>query len=513
MRSLRISELVKHPCFGDNVKNKASKIHIARCPGRLSFSKHCDYVNNDLLYIGADYDTYAAVSVEPRNPDEQKNNSISRLEVYNLNSDFPELRISFTQENFTHLVSEKLSSWTFYILKILDLLMLSANINFQEISSIKVVISSNLPIAAGMSSSHALILSSLNALLKALDAAQLLKHINTLEPKWLLETASEEFPLGNENLEKNQDLMSLLKFCQKIEIAKGFNSGLGDQAAQILSRKGYFCFIKLFPEIHFTYKKIENDISFMILPSFIKAEKTSEEYKKQKKFFAKYHELNKLYSFFTNNKLIKENAETIVPQEYHPMKYLGDLLYILSDKEILMKLNDLAQGQCHDGRLAKRTSSRIGISLHAHDETIMPLSLYALAEGARLRDLKKSFSLEKLCKHINLSHEAEKVKQSPQEYLDMEKPLGDYHGRYASSTEFNDELQENALKITGVYACSIMGAGLGGNNLAIVSRDLAQNIKTTLIQEFYSFYKLEKQAQNHILINQSADGLSYLGEF
>jgi len=501
MRSQRISELVKHPCFHEDHKDDenaeievpqqshpASGIHVARCPGRLSFSKHCDYVNNDLLYIGADYDTYAAVLIEARTEDDEnaeigvpQQSPETKLEIYNLDPGFPELKISFTKENFTHIVTEKLSNWTFYILKILDLLESAANINFQEISKIKIVISSNLPIAAGMSSSHALILSSLNSLLKALDVAQLLKHKDTLEPKWLLESISEEFPpRTNDNPEKNQDLMKLLKFCQKIEIAKGFNSGLGDQAAQILSRKGYFCFIKLFPEIHFTYKEIEDGISFMILPSFIKAEKTSDEYKKQKKFFAKYHELNTLTSFFTGD----EKTE-----------YLGDLLYILSDKDILIKLNALAR-ECHD-------------------ETIMPLALYAFAEGARLRDLKNDFSLKKLCEHLNLSHEAEKVTlaeiEVPQGW--QQGTLGSYHGRYASSTEFNDELQENALKITGVYACSIMGAGLGGNNLAIVSSKLATNIKNTLIQNFYKTFKLAEKAENHILINQSADGLRYLGEF
>jgi galactokinase len=58
-----------------------------------------------------------------------------------------------------------------------------------------------------------------------------------------------------------------------------------------------------------------------------------------------------------------------------------------------------------------------------------------------------------------------------------------------------------------------MGAGLGGNNIAIVSSEKTDSIKKTLIEDFYSHYSLAEKAKTAILVNSSADGLEYLGEF
>jgi galactokinase len=323
------------------------------------------------------------------------------------------------------------------------------------------------------------------SLLRALHSQGLLTNIDKTYFKYLLNPKAE-------NLEKilnTDDLLALLKFCQKVEIAKGFNSGLGDQAAQILSRKNYFCFIKLFPELSFKYQKIPEGISFMILPSFIKAEKTSEEYRLKEKYFDRYKEVNQLTPFF-----------------------LGDMLYSLTDKEILEKLKKLKETQ--------------------DDKKLPNLALYALAEGARLKELKQNFCIEKMFEHVNLSHLAEWVSdRSPhpmifsadlklgntifaaQESINMNLKLANHIGAYRSSTLFNDSLQNFTLSLEGVHACSIMGAGLGGNNIAVVSSEKADSIKKTLIEDFYSHYNLAEKAKTAILVNSSANGLEYLGEF
>ena len=528
MKDSLLSKLKHHPCFhrpkdipessvAETLPNigliRNSKIQISRCPGRLSFSKHCDYVNNDLLYLAANYETLVAVQVLTLALGEISTPNISAqpfIEIYNLNPDFQELILSQDQviENISAIKSaiseqclnENKSNWTFYILKILDLLSTEdLHFDLAKILSLRIVVNSDLPAAAGMSSSHALILASLMSLIRALHSQGLLKNIDKTYFKYLL----------NSGAEGTNDLLDLLKFCQKIEIAKGFNSGLGDQAAQILSRKNYFCFIKLLPELSFKYQKIPEGISFMILPSFIKAEKTSDEYKLKEKYFDQYKELNQFTPFFLEN---DANAEIGVCEQSQGHSSLGDILYKLTDKEILEKLKKL-----QDIKVDKKLSN---------------LALYALAEGARLKYLKQNFCIEKMFKHVNLSHLAEWVSDSSphpmifsadlklgntifaaQESVNINLQLANHIGAYRSSTPFNDSLQSFALSLEGVYACSIMGAGLGGNNIAIVSSEKIDSIKKTLIEDFYSHYNLAEKAKTAILVNSSADGLEYLGEF
>jgi galactokinase len=545
MKASLLSSLEYHPCFHHpqdpplldsdphEISLVNSKIHISRCPGRLSFSKHCDYVNNDLLYLAANYETLVAVQVSRLDLEKFNHSNISRkafIEIYNLNPDFQDLTLS--QEQVLDAASERISdtflndyqsNWTFYILKILDLLSKeTSNFNLRTIHSLKIVVNSNLPTAAGMSSSHALILASLMSLVKALHSEGLL-HDSDETFSYLLNSK----PKSTEAIPNADKLLDLLKFCQKVEIAKGFNSGLGDQAAQIFSRRNHFCFIKLFPELNFKYQKIPEGISFMILPSFIKAEKTSDEYKLKEKYFDQYKKLNQLTSFFFNNSLDSnkhnENAVTEINEQYHNQNHLGDILYKLTDKEILEKLKKLKE--------IKNIQINNSV-LTNNDEKLSNLALYALAEGARIKDLKQNFSIEGMYEYVNLSHLAEWVSDnSPhpmifptdpklsnnifkaQESINMNLKLANHIGAYRSSTLFNDSLQNFALSLEGVYACSIMGAGLGGNNIAIVSSEKTDSIKKTLIEDFYSHYDLAEKAKTAILVNSSANGLEYLGEF
>jgi galactokinase len=533
MKDFLLSNLEHHPCFHhpqdisnpllgsdlNQISLQNSKIHISRCPGRLSFSKHCDYVNNDLLYLAANYETLVAVQVSTLDPGGIITPNATAqpfIEIYNLNPDFQELILNRDQvlEDISaikltlsdHCLNDNKSNWTFYILKILDLLSKEdLDFDLAKIHSLKIVVNSDLPAAAGMSSSHALILASLMSLIRAFHSQGLMKNIDKTYFSYLLNSRAESL----ETILNTDNLLDLLKFCQKVEIAKGFNSGLGDQAAQILSRKNHFCFIKLFPELSFKYQKIPEGISFMILPSFIKAEKTSDEYKLKAKYFDKYKEINQLVPFFLDNSL---DAKSEIPEHCQTQNYLGNVLYKLTDKEILEKLKKLNENN--------------------DDKKLSKLALYALAEGARLKDLKQNFCIEKMFEYVNLSHLAEWVSDTlphpmifsaelklgntifaAQESININLKLANHIGAYRSSTVFNDSLQNFALSLEGVYACSIMGAGLGGNNIAIVSSEKIDSIKKTSIEDFYSHYNLAEKAKSAILVNSSANGLEYLGEF
>ena len=482
MEKFLIEPINNHPVFR---KSSKEKIHIAKCPGRLSFSKHCDYVNNDLLYLASDLFTYAAVQLIIYPSSILKN---TKIKIANLNPEFSDTEIEFHRSDNLDIAKYK-EHWSFYLLKALCLLKDYGFIRLDKILEINIVINSNLKAAAGMSSSHALILSSTYSLVKAFQSHNL---ITTEGEEFFKILLNSNFPAElNLNDEK---ILALLKFYQEIEIAKGFNSGLGDQAAQLLARKSHFCFVKLFPKLNYSYISIPEDISFMILPSFIKAEKSSSEYQQKVKYFKEYKEVNKL-------------AQSLEQKA----KYIADLRDYLDDSNILRKLKNAFQNP---------------------DDTLPYLALYALAEGARLKNLKNNFSIEALAKHLNSSHLAEWISAEPpstkifplqidfpeeifkaQEFINPERTISEHLGAYRASTEFNDALHRFSLNLDGVLGSSIMGAGLGGNNLAIVNTDKADQIKDLLLKNFYSHYNLEKKAVSDISIHSGSSGLEYLGEF
>lgn len=492
MEQILIEQIKKHPNFGNS---GTGKIHISKCPGRLSFSKHCDYVNNDLLYLASDFFTYAGVQLILNNSSNETFSgtelklSRARIKIANLNPDFKNSEIELEKLSDKYIAELK-SDWSFYILKILSLLKDYAYIKLDKVLAINIIINSNLKAAAGMSSSHALILSSSYSLIKAFQDNNLLTEQGINFFKILLNTSlPAQSELNNENI------LPLLKFYQEIEIAKGFNSGLGDQAAQLLAKRNQFCFIKLFPTLNYTYIPIPEHISFMILPSFIKAEKSSAEYQNRVKYFKEYKEVN-----------------TLAQEIHSEALYISDLLSYLDDKTILSKIkNKLSTFQC--GHVAH-------------------LAIYALAEGARLRNLRTNFTIKALAEHLNHSHLAEWVsikepaieklpflKNFPanvfkaQEFINPNMAISEHLGAYRASTEFNDALHEFSLNLDGVLGSSIMGAGLGGNNLAVVNTNKAEEIKDKLIKNFYSHYNLSKTAALDISTHTGSSGLEYLGEF
>ncbi|NQY79430.1 MAG: hypothetical protein HRT47_03855 [Candidatus Caenarcaniphilales bacterium] len=452
-----IDSLKNHKIF----QGKAN-FNLVKCPGRISFSKHCDYVNNDLLYIAANYNIYAASAATLS----ENNLETFNITIFNLNSDFKdfELNLSKNYSKNEPQIDEYKSEWFYYVLKLLNELLLASPESFQKIAELYIGFNNNLPAAGGMSSSHALILSSMLSLSISLKIESILNKIQTPKSK-------------TESLE-------ILKLCQKIEHSKGFKSGLGDQAAQLLSQKDKFCFVKLYPKLSYSYIDIPNHLAFMILPSFIKAEKTSKEYRSTPKYFEKYSSLNE-YWF----KLLKNKAEITENLSEKENFHLGDLLYIYNDKELLELIGTI------------------------EDEKLKHLSLYALAEGARLKELKENFSENKLYSHINLSHFAENIskeRMKTQETIDLTKKLSEHIGAYRASTAVNDELAEIALNIDGVHACSIMGAGLGGNNLAIVEKEKASKIKKILIKNYYSKKEEALEAEKAILVNTSSSSLEQI---
>jgi len=426
------------------LKTKAvAKKAQSRCPGRISLSKHADYINSHLLYVLDDRETQVYSELE-------EGDSIIEL----INSDFGNRIIKLSE--LEKKLKDKLD-WSFYILKILQELDLLEQLKNKKLT---ITVKSQIPAAAGLSSSHALMLSVIYNLAELFDLSEYQAFIK-------------------EPLKHKTTAMSVIKLCQRVEESRGFKSGLGDQSAQIFSKKGYLTAIKIFPDLDVQYIKIPDDLAFVTVPSFIKADKSTPEFITKNTNIKKYQNLNSLC-------------------EKYNCQFLADLHETLTEAEIFDFLDAIT------------------------DKATKGLALYGLAESKRVKDLIKDFSIAKLGEHLNLSHQAElnfkfnSANAEAQEISEEEKlnylcdrtiSLSKHSGYYHASTEVNDRLQYLAKNFDGVYGSSITGAGFGGNNIVLIKKSQAEQFKNYLIQEFY---QKEKPNDNHAIlhISSSNDGAS-----
>ncbi len=422
--------LSKHPAI------QGLDFNVARAPGRISFSKHCDYVNNDLMYFADDRSTYVAISSKP---------GTGLIEFYNTDTKYP----NFTSNKLSEEIEK--NSWLSYPIALLRILREDYSLDLDDID-LAIVVTSEIPAAGGLSSSHALLLALVIAIANRLQIQPLLKAL------------------------KDKDAV-ILKLLQRVEIARGFNSGLGDPAAQMLSRSGELVLVRLEPELKYSYQLMPENMAVITAPSFIHADKSLPEFAEANANIAAYKTLNDL-----SEKLFKT-------------KYLGDALLKSSEAEIKTAITSIS------------------------DKRLRGLAIYALSEGARLKALKENANsydaadlLQALGKHLNSSHAGERLCADNMRQCDIipELSLAEHHGYYGASTKANDELQSLATSLDGVYGSSISGAGLGGNNIILCSKNQANNIKTQLIERYYQSKGLAEQAAREVHISESSDSACLL---
>lgn len=424
--------------------NLESKKVKSRCAARISLSKHADYINSHLLYVLDDRETIIESELKAGD---------SKLCL--LNNDFGDREIKVS--NFPQALENKLD-WSFYVIKLFQELQLESKLKNKTLT---INVKSTIPAAGGLSSSHALLLSLLRNLSELFEIAEF--------------NSVFKDPLQNKN-----QTFTLIKLCQKIEQARGFKSGLGDQCAQLFSKQGYLTGIKIFPDLEVNYIKIPQDISFLTIPSFIKADKSTPEFIEKNTNMEKYKTLNLL-------------------AKDHGCEFLADLNNKLSEAEIFNFLESI------------------------EDKVTRGLALYGLAEAKRVESLITDFSPKKLGRHLNTSHKAEvnyffdsknqAIALSDEEKLDYlfdkRTKLEEHSGYYHASTLENDTLQHLTKKHEGVFGTSITGAGFGGNNIAVVRSSKANALREYLISKYY---KAQKPNENFQLlhISKSNDGVSLL---
>lgn len=421
---LRLREILQEPALDHQLETV-----VCRCPGRISFSKHADYINSDLLYTLDDRDIFVAGQIIH----DTTHSLYGKLTLINRDASFSNETILFESNDIDP------KTWCFYPQKIWQALQ-DYNPRYRNYG-IVLVYSSDLPPAGGLSSSHALMISTLIALTELLEIEELKRSfLNRYSP----------------DLKNKKNLIAILRLLQRVEHQRGFNSGLGDQSAELLSKKNQLSFIKIEPDLEISYQDINADLAIITAPSLIKADKSLPEFQAANQNIKLYKEINTMAQNYGCN-------------------YLADLIYKYPEAKIFEILTNII------------------------DIRERGLALYGLSEAARIKNLKENFSNEKLGKYLNLSHQAEKnfrlSKGGWQAIPDQEKlayefnsnkPLAEHSGIYLASTLANDQLQTLANSYSGVYGSSISGAGLGGNNIIVAQRNAIAGLRQYLIDGFYN---------------------------
>ncbi|MCE2928958.1 MAG: hypothetical protein LW817_04935, partial [Candidatus Caenarcaniphilales bacterium] len=400
-----------------NIYDKGSALYISRCPGRVSFSKHADYINSDLLYTLDDRDSYCFLQVITDDQDP----AYKKIALYN-HGEYESVIYDF--QNLDQVAK---SHWSFYVVELLRELDLLNRKDF----GLTISYISDLPSGAGLSSSHALMLATYKCLEAAFDL-----HLETF---------------------------SIIKLCQKVENNRGFNSGLGDQSAQLLGKRNQLSFIKIFPELEVKYVELPSNMSIITAPSFLKADKSLPQFAAANENIKAYKSINDIVKILDCD-------------------YLADMNYKYNQIEIFDFLESIQEAK------------------------LKHLALYGLAESARVKELKENFSPQKLGEHLNLSHQAESIGFVSS--INRQIKIEAHSGYYGASTLANDTIQKIAISCPGVFGSSISGAGLGGSNIIICKKTATEDLKQKLIKEFYEPNNLLEQALEHLHVSSSAGGLS-----
>jgi len=344
-------------------------------------------------------------------------------------------------------------------------------------------VDSQLPQAAGLSSSSSLVVAS----------AQALHHVN----------GHSIDPLG------------LAEGCGQAEWYVGTRGGSGDQAAIALGRSGHVSHVDFFP-MQVDWSPWPEGYSVVVCHSRIHAQKTA----------------NARSTF--NERVATYVIALAWIKHLHPewgpkLVHLRDVLRLgLSHADIYRLLKELPHRVWRwEIRNALPDARRdLDKLFTTHDEPcegyrVRDVCLYGLAECERSRQLAdylRGGDISGVGTLINLSHEGDRVTrlddggnripadrgldnddldrliralESDEEEVTSSADLARQPGGYACSSPDLDELVDLARSVDGVVGAGLIGAGIGGCVEVIVADEAVDRLRTTLLDGYYGKHNRE----------------------
>jgi N-acetylgalactosamine kinase len=459
-------------------------VYISRAPGRVNLmGRHIDHQGGFINTVAINKEILLAFS--PRND--------NKIQIHNLESvQFPSHQLSPISildvssysdwKSFTTSVQvkefNKLNSgdWSLYILAIYYRLQ----IHFNEIGfkGLDCVVSGNIPVGSGLSSSSAL----------GVAFAKALLHVNkiSLTDKHLIELTGES------------------------ELFVGFHGGKGDQAAIISAKNGMVNKIGFFPFHIDKTTHFPEELKLVIAFSGSSSKKGEGAQSTYNQRVASYAIGLKMLQHGWKLTKSVSHIRDLTPERLHVSS--AELLTVISNlpigptrKELMDYLNEF-----DDGFLKKLFLT--------HDDPgqydLIGTLLFGISECSRsefFNEILESYDLEKIGKCIAVSHNGDRLNKSKinlTNFIEYNVPMVDIPGNYDCSTENIDQMVDIANAIPGVIGAQLAGAGMGGNIVVLVKENSAEDVLTELNQKYYTRNNIPFDA--HICVPIS--GASIMGD-
>ena len=481
----RVRAYIRLVEYAATVIDPEQEVLLVRSPGRVNLmGRHVDHQggNCNLMTIGFE----TLVVVQPREDD--------RVFLYNLDGErFPERDFSIgdmiselpwddwisliNSEKVSHLVLSAGGDWSQYVKA--AALRLQKKFADRRLRGINMVVCGNIPIAAGLSSSSALVVAT----------AEALAAVNRLNT----------FP------------SQFVDLCGQGEWFVGTRGGSADHAAIKYGKRGKVVKVTFFEFAVEAIVPFPKDHALLVCDSGIKAQKTTN---------AKDQFNHRVACYRIGALLIKKFFPRYSPWLQHlrdvntsnldvPLSWIYKILLHLPEKisrDELMRL------------LPPEQLRPLFDSHRPPADGIYPIRgvvLYGLAECARSRifaDALKSNDLEKIGRLMNVSHDGDRVVRrsgegtliayaSPTDnnYLlgliddlesgDPERVLAAQlqwqPGAYHCSIEEIDRMVDISLSLDGVLGAQLAGAGLGGCMMLLVHEKAVADVSAALQKQYY----------------------------
>jgi N-acetylgalactosamine kinase len=436
--------------FGDG------PVVLARAPGRVNLmGRHVDHQGGHANMVAIDRDTWMVAGTR----------SDRTFHLHDLASDrFPDrdfglagLIDGFTADWHDFVDSESVRSrgasaggdWAQYVRGALA--RLQAHAADRPLAGMNFVVSGDLPIAAGLSSSSSMVVATM-------EAACALNGISIPS-------------------------LQFAELCGEAEWYVGTRGGAGDQAAQKLARYGKVMPIGFFPLTIEDPAEFPAEYALIVCNSGISARKTEG---------ARDRFNHRVACYFIGTELLEQAFPKAASRVEHLRDWNPDRLEI-SEAELLAMIGTLPERMSrHEAERALPADS-VDRILGTHSEEmggypVRSVVLYGIAEcerGRRTGELLRNGRVEEFGQWMNVSHDGDRVVK-PVHTDQAGRPLVLQTGAYGCSVPEIDRMVDISLSVVGVVGAQISGAGLGGCIMALVLRDSCAALQKALVDGYYA---------------------------
>ena len=467
----RVKELFKKfiEAYGDK------KAIMTSAPGRLNLmGRHIDHRGGNTNVLTINRETVLAVS--PRNDDiinvsnvdsRYPSCTFSISEYLNLNGNRNWLQYIESQELKEDLQKNK-GHWANYFK--------AAILRFQfenpmPLKGMDIMVSGNIPVAAGLSSSSSIVVATAEAIV-ALNS---------------LNITDKEF----------------IDLCGEGEWFVGSRGGAGDHAAMKCSKSGTIT------QLNFKPFNVGKSVAFSDNYAIIVAD-SCEQAKKSEGSKDVFNEKVATYEFALM--YLKRNFSLYNLVEFR------DLADISPHSKIYEMIKSLKQYVTRDEILKDLPEYKdkiLGL-FETHKEPcyydLRGVTLYGVSECVRAKSfisLLDKGEYSKIGELMKISHNGDRLTdlKVTNKYLDelikVNKDIAFVSGSYACSTEKIDYLCDILNSTNGVLGSQLIGAGLGGCVIALVERAKASTIIDVLNEKYYDKFNYHRSANVYLSSNGS----------